>query len=391
MSVLALDPDAGLGSKVPVPPLTGFTVGVTAARRRDELGSMLERRGARVVYAPALRIVPLADDHELLEATRSCMRRPVDIAVATTGIGFRGWMEAADGWALGDDLRAHLGAGVLLARGPKARGAVRAAGLVDAWSPASESSSEVLGHLLSGDVDGKRIVVQLHGEPLPDFVDALRSAGADVVTVPVYRWLPPDDLAPLQRLLESVVARQVDAVTFTSAPAVASLLDLARANGLLEEMLTALREEVVPACVGPVTAGALERAAVPTVQPERGRLGALVRQVEAELPARRTVRVAVGPRRLEVRGHLALVDGRLCPLSPAPMAILRALAREPGQVVSRAALMRVLPGDTNDEHAAEMAVGRLRAALGEPRLVQTVVKRGYRLACEPGVRSVAAT
>ena len=39
--------------------LAGFTVGVTADRRRDELAALLERRGARVVLAPALRIVPL--------------------------------------------------------------------------------------------------------------------------------------------------------------------------------------------------------------------------------------------------------------------------------------------------------------------------------------------
>jgi uroporphyrinogen-III synthase len=31
----------------------------------------------------------------------------------------------------------------------------------------------------------------------------------------------------------------------------------------------------------------------------------------------------------------------------------------------------------------ETAVARLRSALGEPRLVQTVVKRGYRIAMEP--------
>jgi uroporphyrinogen-III synthase len=31
----------------------------------------------------------------------------------------------------------------------------------------------------------------------------------------------------------------------------------------------------------------------------------------------------------------------------------------------------------------EVAVGRLRTALGDPRIIQTVVKRGYRLAYEP--------
>ena len=66
------------------------------------------------------------------------------------------------------------------------------------------------------------------------------------------------------------------------------------------------------------------------------------------------------------------------PLAPAPMAVLRALAATPGRVLSRAALLRTLPRGA-DEHAVEMAVARLRAGLGTPGVVQTVVKRGYRL------------
>ncbi|MBX5488503.1 MAG: uroporphyrinogen-III synthase, partial [Mycolicibacterium hassiacum] len=46
-------------------PLAGFTVGVTAARRAEELITLLARRGATVVHAPAIRIVPLVDDVEL--------------------------------------------------------------------------------------------------------------------------------------------------------------------------------------------------------------------------------------------------------------------------------------------------------------------------------------
>ena len=38
--------------------------------------------------------------------------------------------------------------------------------------------------------------MQLHGEPLPDVVEALDVAGAEVVEVPVYRWVPPADIAP---------------------------------------------------------------------------------------------------------------------------------------------------------------------------------------------------
>ncbi|MBK3578726.1 uroporphyrinogen-III synthase, partial [Streptomyces sp. MBT65] len=65
-------------------PLSGFTVGVTAARRADELGALLQRRGAAVLHAPALRIVPLADDSELLAATKELIDLAPDVVVATT-------------------------------------------------------------------------------------------------------------------------------------------------------------------------------------------------------------------------------------------------------------------------------------------------------------------
>ncbi|HZZ52452.1 MAG TPA: uroporphyrinogen-III synthase [Pseudonocardia sp.] len=371
-----------------VPVLAGYTVGVTAARRAGELGTLLERRGAAVVQAPALRLVPLPDDRELEAATRSLLLNPPDIAVATTGIGFRGWVEAADGWGIGEALLDALRSATVLCRGPKARGAVRAAGLTDAWSPASESSAEVLEHLLEAGVDGKRIAVQLHGEPLPDMVEALSCAGAEVVEIPVYRWMPPADLAPLDRLTDGVLAGSVDILTFTSAPAAASMLARARERALEQELVSALRGDVLVVCVGPVTAAPLEAHDIRTVQPRRSRLGAMVRELEAEAPRlSRSFRVA--GHWLELRGQAALVDGELRPVAPAGMTLLRALARRPGRVVSRADLLRALPGGGDDEHAVETAMTRLRSALGESRLIQTVVKRGYRLALEPGAPPVS--
>jgi len=365
-----------------VGPLAGFTVGVTAARRADELGALLLRRGAAVLHAPALRIVPLSDDSELLTATKQLIDHAPDVVVATTAIGFRGWVEAADGWGLGDALLNRLRDVELLARGPKVKGAVRAAGLTEKWSPASESMAEVLDRLLEEGVDGRRIAVQLHGEPLPGFVESLRAGGAEVVGVPVYRWMPPEDIGPVDRLLDATVARAVDAISFTSAPAAVSLLERAERRGLREELLGALRRDVLAACVGPVTAQPLEALDVPTRQPERFRLGPLVQLLTAELPARARA-LPVAGQRLEIRGHAVVVDGELRAVPPAGMALLRALARHPGWVVGRADLLRALPGTGSDEHAVETAMARLRTALGSPKLIQTVVKRGYRLALDP--------
>ncbi|MEV7401124.1 uroporphyrinogen-III synthase [Streptomyces sp. NPDC091267] len=363
-------------------PLAGFTVGVTAARRADELGTLLRRRGAAVVHAPALRIVPLADDSELLAATKELIDSVPDVVLATTAIGFRGWIEAADGWGIGDQLLDRLRGVELLARGPKVKGAVRAAGLTEAWSPASESMAEVLERLLEEGVEGRRIALQLHGEPLPGFVESLRAAGAEVIGVPVYRWMPPEDIAPLDRLLDLTVARGLDALTFTSAPAAASLLGRADERGLLPDLLNALQGDVVSACVGPVTALPLQARGIDTVQPERFRLGPLVQLLCRELPSgARTLPIA--GHRVEIRGHAVLVDEELRPVPPAGMALLHTLARRPGWVVARADLLRALPGSGTDEHAVETAMARLRTALGVPRLIQTVVKRGYRLALDP--------
>jgi uroporphyrinogen-III synthase len=373
-------------------PLAGFTVGVTAARRHEELSALLERRGARVVSAPAIRLVPLGDDAVLLAATRAILTRPVDVVVVTTAIGLRAWLETADGWGLRDDLIGVLGDARLLARGPKARGAIRAAGLTETWSPESESCEEVLRHLLAEDLTGRRIAVQLYGEPAPELTDGLRRAGAEVLQIPVYQWARTEDIEPLRRLVGQAVAGTLDAITFTSAPAVAATLSVAAEHDAEQSLIDALRTRVVAACVGPVTAAGLESRGVPTVRPDRARIGALVRAIAADLPVRRSGRIVVQGHTMEIRGHRVMLDGRLRPIARAPMAVLRALAARPGRVVSRTDLCGVLPGGTQaarlqpDEHAVEMAVARLRRGLGHQYLVETVVKRGYRLACGPEAR-----
>ncbi|WP_043627972.1 uroporphyrinogen-III synthase [Nonomuraea candida] len=380
----ALPFESGASPETAPDALAGFTIGVTATRRREEFGALLERRGARVVSAPAIRLVPLAEDADLIAATRHSLEKPLDDVVVTTGVGFRGWMAAAEGWGLSGDLGEHLSRSRLLTRGPKARGAVRAAGLNDHWTPSTESCQEVKEYLLAQDLRGRRIAVQQHGEPLRDFVDDLRAAGAEVIEIPVYRWLPYRDISPLRRLISQTVSGSVDAVAFTSAPAVHAMLATARAEGLEEALLAAFGGPVVAACVGPVTADPLTSRGVPTLQPDRSRLGALARALARHLPEHGVTRLTAGEHRLEIRGHAVVVDGELRPLPPAPMAVLKRLADKPGHVVSRADLRTVLPGSVareSAEHAVEMAITRLRRALGPGGIVETVVKRGYRLAC----------
>lgn len=97
--------------------LHGCTVVIAVDRRSSELTAALERHGATVRRAPALTIVPHIDDEALLARTRELIDDPPDIVVATTGVGFRGWIDAAVEADLADGLARAFENALVVARG----------------------------------------------------------------------------------------------------------------------------------------------------------------------------------------------------------------------------------------------------------------------------------
>ncbi|HEU4361957.1 MAG TPA: uroporphyrinogen-III synthase, partial [Mycobacterium sp.] len=339
-------------------PLTGYRVAVTSARRAEELCTMLRRYGAAVEAAPAIALVDMSSDSELHHQTEALLAWPPDVLIATTATGFRAWLAAADGWGLRDALVAALSETQIVSRGPKVTGALRGAGLFEAWSSESGSSHELLHYLVEAGVAGRRVAVQLHGttdswDPVPELLEELGAAGADVVPIRAYRWRTAAPGGVFDQMLVRITERQFDAVAFTSAPAVVGTLLRAIKLGIADELLTALRCEVRAMCVGPVTAAPLTRLGIPTSSPPRMRLGALARHIADELPRLGGNALQAAGHRLEIRGDCVLVDGVARSLSPAGMATLRRLAQHPGFVVARADLLRVLPGNGDNTHAVE--------------------------------------
>jgi uroporphyrinogen-III synthase len=358
-------------------PLDGFVIGVTADRRCEEQAELLRRRGAEVLHAPVLKTLPLGGQNGLRDATTALIEEPPDFVVVNTGIGVRGWMSAADSWGVGDAVASLLREARVIARGPKAAGAVITAGGDIEWRAESGRLHDVVEYLIAQGVDGRRVALQLDGSQCADSADALCTAGADVVTLPVYRWTMPDDPAPVNRLVDAVVAAAVDAVTFTSAPAVDAFFDFAGDR----DVLAAFAANVLPVCVGPVChEAALARGADRAIKPERSLLGAMVNVLTDELSQRRWI-VATSAGELQLLGSSVKIDGRLVELTERERAVLRALARRPGAVVAKRDLLREVWGDADaDHHALEVTVGRLRRRLGDAGTsVRTVVRRGYQL------------
>ena len=283
--------------------LAGFRVGVTSDRRADDLISALERRGAQVFHAPALRIAPHDQDQPLVAETRRLIAARPDVVMITTGYGMRRWFEVADANGLGAELTAVLDDATILARGPKAVGAVRAAGLEDARASEHVTTASMVDDLIERGLVDRRVAIQLHGYTDEVQLDRLRGVSASVLTVTPYRWVRPTTADRLPRLIEALCSRQLDAVTFTSAPGAEATLAAAAELGRLDELVDALQTDVVAAAVGPITAAPLREAGVPALTPDRYRLGALIRLVCDTLSSERVQRLRCGELEIEVRGR----------------------------------------------------------------------------------------
>jgi uroporphyrinogen-III synthase len=363
--------------------LLGAVVGITADRRREEQAMLLQRHGARVVHGPVIRTVPLADDQRLKRATKKLIAQPPDVVLLATAIGTRGWFSAADAQGLGDALHQALHGVDVAARGPKALGAAIAHGLTVTMRAESERSSEMVAHVAAAYPAGVRVAVQLDGDGGSSLPDSLRAIGADVVEVPVYRWTLPVDPLPGQRLVEAVAERRLDAVTFTSSPAVTNFLRVADSLDDLDRVHEALAGPVVAACVGPVCAEtAMEAGLTRLVVPERARLGPLVQALTNRLATPDVLHVA--GTEIVLRRSAVVIDGEIVDLSGREREVLEVLASRPTAVVSKGELLRRVWGTPDaDEHTVEVTVARLRRRLGPAgKAVQTITRRGYRLVTE---------
>jgi uroporphyrinogen-III synthase len=361
----------------PIAPLAGYTVAVASDRRRHGLAGLLESVGARTVGVQAARSMARPDEPALREATARCLATPCHEVVVASALGLRAWVAAARRWGTADALRERLAGARLLARDPAAADALRALGLTAVYSTAAGTTEELLRYLLAQPLAGRRVVVQTDRLSLAEPCQALRHRGADVVEVPTHTAQPPAERFSLRRLVDLVVRRQVDAVALVGATAAAQLRAQAVREGRLRALVAALRGDVRCVGLGPLSAAPL--AEVDPLVAERPFVEELAERVLTVL-SRRGLRLAVGGHQLEVRGQAVVLDGRLIAVPGGPLAVLRALAREPGRVLSAGEIRGSAPhwGDV-DDHAVEMAVSRLRQVLRGTDLVQTIVKRGYRL------------
>ena len=189
----------------------GLRVVAFESRMAREMENLIRRYGGEPLVAPALREIPLEDNSAALRFGARLITGQVDILVLLTGVGTKLLFDILQTRHALPDIIAALRQSILVARGPKPVAALKTLGLSPTLTVPEPNTWHDLITTLDAyrPVKGLRVAVQEYGVSNEDLLRALRERGAQVMTVPVYRWALPEDTGPLARVVDSIVAGAV--------------------------------------------------------------------------------------------------------------------------------------------------------------------------------------
>lgn len=247
-------------------PLRGVTVIVTRALEQSgDVRESLERLGARVIVSPAIRFEDPGDWSALDEALAKAGRYDWAIFTSVNGVAAvdRRISQLGKSWRILDGVR-------VVPIGPRTAEALREKGIAPDRMPEIFQAEGILSALEKEPLSGRRILLARAEKAREILPEELRSRGAKVDVVAVYRTLPAEpDPAVVEALGHGAGKRVV--VTFTSSSTVEHFL-----GGLPSPAREALAAATL-AAIGPITAGTLRRHGLaPDVMPAEFTVPALV-------------------------------------------------------------------------------------------------------------------
>lgn len=224
-------------------PLYGKTIVVTRSRSQaSKLVDGLAIHGATIIEMPTIDIVP-PENWKTVDAAIDKIKE-YDWLVFTSVNGVDYFFERM--FEKGLDARALCGAKIATI-GPATSEMVKKYGLVPDFQPktfVAESIAE--GMKEKGEIKGKKFLLpraDIAREALPEI---LRTEGADVDDIPVYRTIPGEfDVESLKKKIED---GEVNGVTFTSSSTAANFVDRLGSDFILTN-----REKFAALSIGPIT------------------------------------------------------------------------------------------------------------------------------------------
>lgn len=237
-----------------------FVVCTFESRRAEEMCSLISRQGCLPLSAPSMREIPIEHNPEAIEIIQGFLAQKFDAIILLTGVGTEALFDVARSQGLYDELIHELTKTPIIVRGPKPAAVLSKVGLkYVVRAPEPNTWRELLTAIDDAkfELNGKRVVVQEYGLPNTRLYNELQNRGVTVTACPVYRWALPENTEPLESAIRQTADGKVDAVLFTSANQVSSVLTVAERIGVLDHFRAATSGRTLVVSIGPTCSEAL--------------------------------------------------------------------------------------------------------------------------------------
>jgi len=264
----------------------GLSVGALESRMALEMERLITRHGGIPVVAPSMQELPLSKHPQALAFGESLLSGNVDVLVLLTGVGFRTLLEILETQFSQETIKEALGHTILVVRGPKPAGVVKSLGLLPTIQvPEPNTWRDILVSLDNSypeGLTGKRVAVQEYGISNTELLEGLKQRGAKVTPVPVYRWTLPNDLQPLQQLLQHILNGDIPILLVTNAIQVDHLIKMLDNPSKINQLQTVLRHMMV-ASIGQLASERLRYHGFPVdLEPSHPKMGILVKEASQQ-------------------------------------------------------------------------------------------------------------
>ena len=269
------------------------------SRMGVEMARLIQRHNGHPLVVSALREIPipLQDNSAVFRFGVKLILNQLDILILMTGVGTKALLEILQTrYPLAEIIDA-LKKTIIVTRGPKPLAILKTLGVeANITVPEPNTWHDVIATLdYYRPVQGLKIAIQEYGVSKPDMVQDLQKRGADVFSVPVYRWALPEDTAPLHSAITEVVNGTIDAMVITNAAQVDHVMQLAEQDQKTELFRESCKKIVV-ASIGPTASEGLKHYDLPVdFEPSHPKMGVLVKELSEQIHALRQARVPRQP------------------------------------------------------------------------------------------------
>jgi len=258
--------------------LTGKRVALLEARMSAEIASMVERFGGIAYSVPAVRETPLEQPEETTAFVDALCAGRFNVVIFMTGVGATALLKEAEKRGQLDAALMALRGATTVCRGPKPVSVLRRHDVqVSVTAAEPHTTTELLQALEPLELKSKSIALVHYGERNQHSAEALKGRGAALTEICLYEWRLPDDVAPLQQLVDEILDGKIDALAVTSQIQIRHLFEIADKLAKRSALVDALNRKTIVAAVGPVCAAALRSyGVIPHVQPSHPKMGPML-------------------------------------------------------------------------------------------------------------------